>query len=319
MSFPLISIIVPVFNSESYLDKCVQSIIKQTYPSLEIILINDGSTDNSLNICLSLQKKYSHILVFSQENLGQASARNFGIKKASGSFIGFVDSDDWIDENMYMTLFQSLVTNNADISCCSIVKTKGSSMENVFYHGSPLLFDTNDAIKELLNNYVVTCSPCDKLYKAEIVKNQLMNEGKVFEDLEVMPKWVSKAKLITHCGESLYFYRFNNQGTIADVTVKCFDEVWANESRLSFIRENYPRLLDLASIKDLEARFNVLSKTRGIKQFNEKRFELKQSILERRKTIKRQLLPRYLKFKLFVIRTLGLRGFDFFSSIHKTT
>lgn len=114
----LISIIIPVYNVEKYIGKCIDSLIKQKYDNLEIILIDDGSSDNSGEICDKYAKKDKRIKVIHKKNSGQADSRNIGISKASGKYIGFVDSDDYIDKDYYNRLYKTLVKNNADVVTC---------------------------------------------------------------------------------------------------------------------------------------------------------------------------------------------------------
>ena len=113
-----ISVIVPVYNVEQYLERCVDSIINQTYKNLEILLVNDGSTDNSGQLCDELAKKDDRIRVIHKENGGLSDARNVGIDEAEAELIGFIDSDDYIDEDMYETLYRQLRESNADLSMC---------------------------------------------------------------------------------------------------------------------------------------------------------------------------------------------------------
>ena len=113
-----ISIIVPVYNTEKYLSKCLNSLIKQTYKDIEIIVVNDGSKDKSLEIAKKIAKQDNRIKVFNKENGGLSSARNFGIEKASGEYIGFVDSDDYIKENMFEILYNMIKEANAKIAIC---------------------------------------------------------------------------------------------------------------------------------------------------------------------------------------------------------
>ena len=112
----LISIIIPVFNMEDKLNKCIQSVINQTYDNLEIILVNDGSKDNSLKICENYKNIDNRIKLISINNNGVSNARNIGIKNATGKYIGFVDSDDYIDNDMFETLYNNIKDNNADLS-----------------------------------------------------------------------------------------------------------------------------------------------------------------------------------------------------------
>ena len=122
-----LSIIVPVYNSEKFLNKCINSLINQTIKNIEIILINDGSSDNSLNICNEFAKKDSRIKVFSQENSGQATARNVGLDNATGEYITFTDADDWVDPDYYEKLLNTALNHNADVACASIIRERKNS------------------------------------------------------------------------------------------------------------------------------------------------------------------------------------------------
>ena len=117
--FPLISVIVPVYNVQDYVERCVRSLMKQTYQNLEIILINDGSTDSSLVICEKLKAEDVRIKLVSQANQGIGSVRNLGLSMAQGAYLAFVDSDDWIDSDMYESLWKLMAERQADIVCCA--------------------------------------------------------------------------------------------------------------------------------------------------------------------------------------------------------
>nr|WP_263324292.1 glycosyltransferase [Neobacillus sp. Marseille-Q6967] len=117
-----VSIIVPLYNAKDYLSDCLDSLINQSLNEIEIILVNDGSTDNSLEICYEYKNKDSRIIVISTNNLGPAAARNIGIDNARGEYIGFVDSDDWVDENMYLTLFSKAKKLDLDIVSCNFLR-----------------------------------------------------------------------------------------------------------------------------------------------------------------------------------------------------
>ncbi len=118
MNKPLISIIVPVFNSEKYISRCINSILEQTYGNFELIIINDGSKDKSLKICEEYQKKDRRIKVFNQENKGQAFARNVGLDNAKGEYISFIDSDDYVHSRFLEYLYNALISSDSDISMC---------------------------------------------------------------------------------------------------------------------------------------------------------------------------------------------------------
>ena len=120
MNQDLISIVVPIYNTEKYLKRCIESILNQTYQNLEVILVNDGSLDKSGQICNEYAKRDKRIKVIHKENTGSAESRNIGIKYATGKLIGFVDSDDYIDKNMYEMLYKDLKKHDAEIAICNI-------------------------------------------------------------------------------------------------------------------------------------------------------------------------------------------------------
>lgn len=157
MSNPLISVIVPVYKAEPYLQRCVDSIRNQTYSNLEIILVDDGSPDRCGEMCDAFAKEDKRIRVFHKENGGQSSARNLGLNNMTGTYVGFVDSDDWIEPDMYEHLHDILVTHNAQISCCGtqIIHRNGHiSYFNSAYPDDTLLctYTTEQALDALLLN-----------------------------------------------------------------------------------------------------------------------------------------------------------------------
>ena len=140
---PKISIIIPIYNLEKYLDKCIKSILNQTFKDFELILVNDGSTDKSGVICDNYKKVDDRIVVIHKENGGTSSARNIGIDIARGKYIGFVDGDDYIHENMYYELYENLIKNNSDISICKFVRV---------YDNSEMKFSNNNLLEENYSN-----------------------------------------------------------------------------------------------------------------------------------------------------------------------
>lgn len=176
---PKVSVVVPIYNVENYLGKCIESIINQTLKDIEIILVNDGSTDNSGIIADDYAKLDKRIKVIHQENAGQGQARNIGISISNGEYIGFIDSDDWIDVNMYEYLYKSISRNNADIGVCS---RRGYNEDGSIGHTK--LVENNEIfyIDKNIGEYVVkhlfyphTVSSCNKLYKSDLIKkNNIM-------------------------------------------------------------------------------------------------------------------------------------------------
>lgn len=142
----LLSIIVPVYNVKSYLKKCVESIINQTYTNLQIILVDDGSTDGSQDICDEFAQRDSRIVVIHKENGGQSTARNVGMDRAKGVYIAFVDSDDWLEPNMYEALISQLEKHEADIVACSFYECKGDEKKAVGDSKNIRVIDTEEIL-----------------------------------------------------------------------------------------------------------------------------------------------------------------------------
>ena len=212
-----ISIIVPVYNASKYLGKCLQSLINQTLPDIEIICINDGSTDNSLEILKEFEQKNVDIKVFSQKNKGQSIARNFGIRQAKGEYIGFLDADDWADEQMFEELYKNAKTFDSDIAMCSI-KTYDETTREISGKDSYLTLDLFDETfenrafhySETLGFIFRICVvPWNKIYKREfLISNQILfPEGLSFEDNVFNLETFIKSEKISIVKKPLVYYR----------------------------------------------------------------------------------------------------------------
>lgn len=167
-ALPLISIIVPVYNVKDYLEKCLQSICVQTYKNLEIILIDDGSSDGSGELCDLFAQRDGRIKVIHQTNAGQSAARNRGLAVAQGEFLGFVDSDDWIEPDMYEFLYHLLKENGADISICSHYRDKGKKSVAKYSSGEQFVFTRDEGIRALVVDRRIRNYVWDKLYKRRL-------------------------------------------------------------------------------------------------------------------------------------------------------
>ena len=186
---PLISVIVPVYNLEKYLVRCIESIIGQTYKNLEIILIDDGSTDTSVQIIDEFKKKYNRIKVIHKENGGESSARNTGLRMATGEYIAFCDCDDWMDPDMYETLAWELNQENIDMVASGWYKETDSSSQEI-RNALPVnsqVFGRDELLKYLYmrDSYRGFAYMWDKLYKREILKDKDGNWILFREDLRL--------------------------------------------------------------------------------------------------------------------------------------
>lgn len=236
---PKISVIVPVYNVEKYLHECIDSILAQTFTDFELILVNDGSQDNSGAICDEYASKDNRITVIHQENQGQAAARNNGVKVARGEWIHFVDSDDLIHPQMLEILYGA-VDETTQISMCSVYQ--GSNLSESFFSSkSDYNFEKraiNDEELVLMYHekyhYWIACA---KLIKKEIIEKYPFTEGRIYEDNGVVFKWINQTKFVNITEEQLYFYRVNPDSTTHDnFSLKNLDILWAFEEQAKFYK-----------------------------------------------------------------------------------
>ena len=234
---PKISVIVPVYNVEKYLHECVDSILAQTFTDFELILVNDGSQDNSGTICDEYAGKDKRIITIHQENQGQASARNNAIKIAKGDWIHFVDSDDIIHPQMLEILY-SAVDETTQISMCGLSKGIDlpaefcSQKSNYDFKKCPV---TEKELISMYNDFYQYWVVWAKLIKKEIVEKYLFTPGRIYEDTAAVFKWINETKFVSITDEQLYFYRLNPNSTMqVSFSLKNLDRLWAIEEQMKF-------------------------------------------------------------------------------------
>ena len=204
-----LSVIVPVFNSQKYLHRCISSILNQTHKELQLILVDDGSTDDSGRICDSFAENDSRIIVIHQSNVGVSEARNRGLEVATGDFITFVDSDDYIESIMYEELIRLLVKYNADISHCGYKRVDAEGVVLKEVNGTHRVFCQNsiEASNCFLQGKYFNCGIWNKLFKSELFKDIRFDGNlRINEDVVVGFLAFQKAKNIVFCDESYYCY-----------------------------------------------------------------------------------------------------------------
>lgn len=218
MSMPKISVIVPVYNVELYLEECVESIRNQTIRDIEIILVDDGSLDSSSVICDMYVRQDSRIKVIHQNNRGLSGARNSGIAIAAGEWIAFVDSDDIIEHSMYEKLLNAVCDNNTMISTCSMCyMTENGKFPIIMEKTVPNIeiINSHQMITERLWNSEYDCnlftSVCNKLYRREIFEKYSFREGIIFEDDELATRLYLDDYKISIVNEPLYYWRMNEK------------------------------------------------------------------------------------------------------------
>ena len=216
----LISIIVPIYNVEKYLNKCIESIVNQTYENIEIILIDDGSNDNSGIICDEYAKKDNRIIVVHKENGGVSSARNKGLKIAKGEWISFVDADDWIEQTFCQTLLNKVTQEQADIALCGYNRITDNRIEKINANNQEVFLNSNEYLVKSLNPQTGFGFCHMKLIKKEVLKSISFNERiEVGEDALFNIQLSTYIKKAVFLKQPLYNYRINNQSV-----VKRYDE-----------------------------------------------------------------------------------------------
>lgn len=245
----MVSVIVPIYNVEKYIDKCVHSIVTQSYRDLEIILVDDGSTDSSGILCDQFASQDSRIKVIHQNNRGLSGARNVGIEIAQGRYIGFVDSDDYIDSKMYEALVSVIEKENAELAICDVHCVNEDGTSNNSLNSNPLVNRVihNDEIYELLNGFKYPTwkyvTAWNRLYKKELFESLRFEEGRLHEDEFIVHHIFSQCNKIVIC-ENAYYYYVHRENSITNKIInsgfqkKQTDIIYALLGRYEFLRKN---------------------------------------------------------------------------------
>lgn len=234
-----VSIVVPVYNVYKYLDRCLTSLVKQTHNNLEIIVVNDGSPDNSQEIIDKYAKKYPKIIKsYIKKNGGLSDARNFGLKKATGKYIMFIDSDDYVEEDMVELLYKSIKDNNSDISICDIYdEYEETERLDIYSNYVPhTLSSVYEDKKILLNRFAAW----NKMYNIDLFKNSEMRFeiGKIYEDLMLVPKLYLYAKKISFVSKPLYHYIIRQGSIMTSSNIqKNLDIIFAFNNLITYYKE----------------------------------------------------------------------------------
>lgn len=240
-----ISVIVPVYNAEKYLEKCVKSILNQTYSNFEILLINDGSTDNSDIICDKIKNLDDRIKVFHRENSGVSATRNFGLENSTGNLITFIDSDDFIKEDMLEILYNNLEKFNADISIGKVVDTFDENYIFKEIQESVYNWDNENAMKEILKAKKTSFFPVAKLFRKNLFEKIKFNDNyKLAEDALLITEILLSKKLNVVCSNrEVYAYlHHKNSATTNIVKDSVFDTIKVHSKIFDMIIEKFPKL-----------------------------------------------------------------------------
>lgn len=250
MEMPLISVIVPVYKTEAYLDRCVQSIADQTYKNLEIILIDDGSPDNCPAICDAWAEKDSRVKVVHKQNGGLSDARNAGMAMATGELMGFVDSDDWITPDMYQHLHDLMAADHSDIAACGaeMIWEDGTPPRMLTKSGCCVL-NQEEAMRAIIEESWLKQPVWYKLYKTALIRDIPFPVGKYHEDVFWSYQAVARAQKVSVSDKVCYYYAQRSGSIMGEgYSLKRLDAVEAKTLQMAFVHEHFPALESLAQI-----------------------------------------------------------------------
>lgn len=206
---PLISVIIPVYKTEKYLEDCIRSVTEQTYRNLEIILIDDGSPDRCGKICDNAAQRDSRIVVIHKENGGLSSARNAGLDRCCGECCAFLDSDDCFEPDMIEYLYDGIVRHQADISVCGFKKVKDDGIEPDNGFTSETVLDGRTVLEVLAVDEKIGSHFCNKLFRRSMLEEIRFPYGRVYEDIAIMHKVFARAEKVVCLPECKYLYRIH--------------------------------------------------------------------------------------------------------------
>lgn len=263
MNEPLISIVIPVYNVENYIFKCLKSITNQTYKNIEVIMINDGSTDNSRKICDVFVKDDSRFKIFDKINGGLSDARNFGVEKSKGKYITFVDSDDYVDDDYVEYLYRIIKRNGVRMSICQHrTLFNNGKVEGHSYHGVEKISSEN-ALRRLLYSNEIDTSAWAKLYEAKMFDDIAFPFGKLFEDIATTYKFIMKSSYIAVGNQEKYNYVYRSKSIVnGKFNLKKLDLIEMTNGMGKDVVKKYP------SLKKGTIRRNVYAEISTLNQFD---------------------------------------------------
>lgn len=237
----LVSIVIPVYNVEHYVERCLKSVMAQTYERIEIIVVDDGSTDSSGEICDKIAKHDTRITVYHKENGGLSDARNYGVEKATGEYITFIDSDDYVSADFIEYLYKMILESKAEVACCPL---KRVCTDITIYDKNNKMPKTRvlsgyEATRELLGSlYTILVTACGKLYKSELVKKHSFPVGRKHEDEATTAKYYYEAERVVIGNRKLYAYYQNHESITHTIgKKKNVDAIWSMSHRARFLEE----------------------------------------------------------------------------------
>lgn len=271
----LISIILPIYNVEKYLDKCMRSVMNQTYHNLEIIMVDDGSTDSCPFLCDEYAKKDFRITVYHKENGGLSDARNYGIEKANGEYITCIDSDDYVDGNYIEYLYTLLKKYKSKMAICQhrVLYNNGAVKENSICDDE--LITNKDCIERMLYHDIIDTSAWAKLYHRSLFENVRYPKGRLFEDISTTYALMLQCPKIAVGYEAKYNYIYHDNSIVNGAfNLKKLDLIDMTDEMAKNVLAVYPDLRQAVIRRQVYARFSTLNQMLNTSEYEEKRKEL---------------------------------------------
>ena len=236
---PKVSIIIPVYNVENYIEECLASVLKQTFKNYEVIIVNDGTTDNSAQIASVFTENDSRFKLVNQENQGLSGARNTGIQEAKGEYIAFLDSDDWIDKNFIEKLLEAIIRNDCDIAAASIIRKREKTQKYRVHYTQEKIHTTYEE-KISACRIPACCYVWNKLYKTTLVKQQSFKYNVYYEDVLWTPQVLKKSEKLVTVPNVNYYYRVNKSSIVKKIQSpkKQRDSYFSKKFMINFLEEN---------------------------------------------------------------------------------
>lgn len=258
---PLVTVVVPVYNVKEYLAPSVESLLGQDYPNLEILLVDDGSTDGSGALCDQYAARDPRVRVLHQENQGQAAARNHGVAQARGEYTAFIDSDDYVAPNYISYMEEMMEKTGSQIGICTLSECQPGGEWQPVMSRQVKVMNAQQALETMLYQKDFTTSPCCKLYPTSWLRETPFPQGRIYEDLATIYKLLARAQKVVYGPSVLYCYIQTKGSTMRnDFSPRAFDHKTSADELYTFVEEHYPAILPAAQCRRFSAYCQVIGR-----------------------------------------------------------
>ena len=276
----LVSVVVPVYNTEDFIDRCLDSIVNQTYKNIEILVIDDGSRDSSSKKCKEWEEKDNRIRFFHKENGGLSDARNFAIDRMNGEYVTFIDSDDFVTNDFVETMLNLIQKNDSDISVCiNTLYYEDGTLKHAYpnHNGKKIITKSNfEMLEEMLYQKSFDTEACIKMFKSELFDDVRFPNGKLYEDLDTVYKIFLKSKKISYINKEMYYY-FKRSSSIVGkpfdkkdmYIIEAINNMLETITKVDNNNNLNNSLINACTSKLLSVNFYILRRTKLDKKYDE--------------------------------------------------